>query len=245
MIEDESYYWDVSRHIHLNPVRAELVDQPEDWAWSSYPGYMWRKSRAPWVAYDSLLNARQHEGTAKDASAAYRQYVRAGASNPPPSPFAEALDGWVLGSKRYRTRLRSLEIASERSSGTPMRDLSGLDAEVVCEEVSGYYGLDPESLARRHDRELTAVRAMAAWLCRRYTEATLRELALRFGLSRADSVPNLTRWFEATLPTSRALSGDLKKISQAVTERAAGQNDRRSTAGARSGKTKPRVRRLV
>ena len=38
MIEDESYYWTVSRYIHLNPVRAGLVSRPEQWEWSSYPG---------------------------------------------------------------------------------------------------------------------------------------------------------------------------------------------------------------
>ena len=39
MIEDESYYWTVSRYVHLNPVRAGLVARPEQWEWSSYPGY--------------------------------------------------------------------------------------------------------------------------------------------------------------------------------------------------------------
>ena len=39
MIEDESYYWTVSRYVHLNPVRAGLVRRPEQWEWSSYPGY--------------------------------------------------------------------------------------------------------------------------------------------------------------------------------------------------------------
>src|SRR6185437_12569599 len=39
MIEDETYYWVVSRYIHLNPVRAGLVAHPAQWPWSSYPGY--------------------------------------------------------------------------------------------------------------------------------------------------------------------------------------------------------------
>ena len=32
MIEDESYYWAVSRYVHLNPVRAGIVARPEAWA---------------------------------------------------------------------------------------------------------------------------------------------------------------------------------------------------------------------
>jgi len=49
MIEDESDSWTVSRYIHLNPVRAGLVARPEDWEWSSYPGYLAAGRRRPWV----------------------------------------------------------------------------------------------------------------------------------------------------------------------------------------------------
>ena len=47
MIEDESDYWTVSRYIHLNPVRAGLVARPEDWEWSSYPGYAGGRPTSP------------------------------------------------------------------------------------------------------------------------------------------------------------------------------------------------------
>lgn len=218
MIENETYYWAISRYMHLNPVRAELVEDPADWPWSSYQGYVWRRARLPWVAYETLLDARPDYEGAKDASSAYRRYVRAGVANPPPSPFTEAFGGWALGSKRYLRRLRTKAVASARRSAAELRHVSGLDADLVCAEVSEYYGVDPSVLSRRHDRDVTAVRAMAAWLCRRYTESTLRELALRFGLSRADSVPNLTRKFESMLLESRSLSADLKAITGSITE---------------------------
>ena len=37
LVEDESYFWTVSRYIHLNPVRGQrpLAAHPRDWAWSS------------------------------------------------------------------------------------------------------------------------------------------------------------------------------------------------------------------
>src|SRR3954468_1632622 len=57
MIEDESYYWAVSRYVHLNPVRARLVAHPREWPWSSYPGYAEPARRFPWVAHERLLAA--------------------------------------------------------------------------------------------------------------------------------------------------------------------------------------------
>lgn len=35
-VEDDPYYLEVSRYIHLNPVRAGIVDNPIDYAYSSY-----------------------------------------------------------------------------------------------------------------------------------------------------------------------------------------------------------------
>src|SRR6516164_9214561 len=39
LVEDERYLWTVTRYVHLNPVRARLVENPATWQWSSYPGY--------------------------------------------------------------------------------------------------------------------------------------------------------------------------------------------------------------
>jgi len=39
IVEDESYLLQVSRYIHLNPLRAEIVKEPENFEWSSYRLY--------------------------------------------------------------------------------------------------------------------------------------------------------------------------------------------------------------
>jgi REP element-mobilizing transposase RayT len=55
LVEDETYLGTVTRYVHLNPVRARLVEHPAGWRWSSYPGYAHRGRRLEWVAYDELL----------------------------------------------------------------------------------------------------------------------------------------------------------------------------------------------
>ena len=39
-VDKEGYLLDLSCYIHLNPVRARLVKQPEDWVYSSYRDYV-------------------------------------------------------------------------------------------------------------------------------------------------------------------------------------------------------------
>jgi hypothetical protein len=94
------------------------------------------------------------------------------------------------------------------------RQSAALDPDVICTAVIDDYGLDASTLMHRHDPHLA--RAVAAWLCRRHSEATLHELALRSGLFRASSVPNLTKRLEAHLETSPRLARELAAIMRHV-----------------------------
>jgi REP element-mobilizing transposase RayT len=240
MIEDESYYWTVSRYLHLNPVRAGLVPRPEQWEWSSYPGYRDARRAADWVAHDALLAARQGDQGGRNARSAYIRFVEAGLADPPPPPFREAFGGWVLGSERFLARLRTL--AGPTASNSPIaeaRQLAGLDPKRIFAAVADFYGLDDALLSRRRDPHLA--RAVAAWLCRRHTEATLRELAQWLGLSRADSVPNLTRRVDAKLKASSELSNDLAKILKRANAQTTGKDPAdapRKRVQQRSGRSK-------
>jgi putative transposase len=40
LVDTEEYLLSLSRYIHLNPVKAGLVERPEDWEFSSYQDYM-------------------------------------------------------------------------------------------------------------------------------------------------------------------------------------------------------------
>jgi REP element-mobilizing transposase RayT len=40
IVETDEYFLQTSRYIHLNPVKAGMVEHPEDYAWSSYRGVL-------------------------------------------------------------------------------------------------------------------------------------------------------------------------------------------------------------
>ena len=66
----------VSRYIHLNPVRAGIVDRPEDYRFSSYPGYHYKRKRVPWITYDAVL--REFSSEMNQSGRLYRRFVTAG-----------------------------------------------------------------------------------------------------------------------------------------------------------------------
>lgn len=77
------------------------------------------------------------------------------------------------------------------------RRLQRISIERVSEVVCAEYGIEQSELSQRGSRH--AARAAMAYLARRHTAATNGELTEILGVSRAESVPNLTRRFETWL----------------------------------------------
>ena len=134
LVEDESYFWTLSRYVHLNPVRGKkpLVDHPSSWAWSSYPGYCRKSARIDWIEYESVLAAWQGEMGGKDSGLAYRRFVESGLETPPSNPLDNALEGWLLGSDTFLKKVKKLITKPQHIDQTPKaRRLTSLDANEV------------------------------------------------------------------------------------------------------------------
>jgi REP element-mobilizing transposase RayT len=60
---DDSYFKQLSRYIHLNPVRAQLVEHPADWKYSNFAesvGYRFRIQAAHSLVTDVFGGQRQY-----------------------------------------------------------------------------------------------------------------------------------------------------------------------------------------
>ncbi len=74
------------------------------------------------------------------------------------------------------------------------------------------YGVDANGY--REFRSPAGGRDLAAYLCRRYSGATLRELSIEFGLSHPDGSANLVRRAKARLKESAELRTQCQKIER-------------------------------
>ncbi len=217
LIEDEQYFWNVSRYIHLNPVRGKrpLVERPEEWPWSSYPGYHRKNKRVGWVAYEDVYGAWQGERGGKDPAAAYRRFVDAGMDQPTENPFATAIEGWLVGSQQFVERIKRLMKSPTHGDEVPTaRRLAGVRLSDVLEQTAEYYGVDVASFARKHSKQ--GSRDVAAWLARRLTVATLREMTEPFGLRHPDSVRGLLGRAEAAMNGSAKLRKEVEQLRREI-----------------------------
>ncbi len=196
LVEDDSYFWTLSRYIHLNPCRGArvLAENPAGWAFSSYRGYARQTARQDFVQYDALHDAWRGECGGKHAASAYRRYVVAGLSGAPENPLKSALREWVIGSHDFLKRMVVLaEGQDEDRRGSLRRRMGVITVEEVMEAVADVHQVEPEEYVGVGFRSMAAGREMAALLCRRHTAVTLSALSQRFGLRHPASSANLVR----------------------------------------------------
>lgn len=104
MVEKDSYLLELARYVVLNPVRAGMVGDAGDWAWSSYPAMIGAAPSPSWLQMDWILG---RFGQQRDrARAGYVDFVRAGVGLP---SVWDNLQGQIyLGSAAFVSRMQSL-----------------------------------------------------------------------------------------------------------------------------------------
>jgi putative transposase len=82
LLVDDSHLLETARYIVLNPVRANICEKPEDWAWSSYRACAGLDFPPPFLAVTQHL--RLFGSAPSVARRAYREFVHDGAHTPRP-----------------------------------------------------------------------------------------------------------------------------------------------------------------
>ena len=201
-MDREGHWIELSRYVHLNPVRAGLVVKPEDWRWSSYPGYHLKRRALGWVDYGPVLNEVGGANTA--GRRRYRAFMAEGLGRPLDSPLASAAYGLALGSDAFVERIR--QMVKSRGEDAELPQLSQMrarpDLEVVVRTSAQRFGDDPSRWGE--GRRCDGIgRAVAAYVARRLRAASSREIAARLGYRNVSSVAAACRRVQAATENRR------------------------------------------
>ena len=95
LVEKEAYLMEVSRYIHLNPVRAGIVKNPEDYRWSSFQAYM---GKTDTICYcDKILEMIGDNDKPKN----YRNFIYEKLEDKDYSLESQIAEGDIMGSPAF------------------------------------------------------------------------------------------------------------------------------------------------
>jgi REP element-mobilizing transposase RayT len=189
LVEKESYLLELARYIVLNPVRAKMVERPEDYRWSSYRATVGLEQAPEWLTTSWIL--AQFAPSPLEASMVYRKFVDDGIGLQR-SPWDDLKHQIYLGTDEWLKKTRSWVESEERSEEIPkaQRFIARPEANEVIEAVAEVMDIEPADIVE--DRG-GLPRMLVAHLSFYEGLIHLREIAKALMLRSAGHMSNLVR----------------------------------------------------
>ncbi|HEY9159460.1 MAG TPA: transposase [Desulfomonilia bacterium] len=201
VIDKESYLIELSRYIHLNPVRAGMVEHPEQYAWSSYKGYLLKRNSSDWVDYSWILGALGNSNQRR----LYKEYV---SSETPESQMRKLYGRIILGSDEFISSLKKV-LPKDSGEGILKKRLlnSDSDPHTILKITAEEFGMTPDELKTKGVHRDTAI-----YLVRRYSGLGNRGTGELFGGMHYTAVSRLCTSFSKEQEKDRKLKSRVENI---------------------------------
>jgi REP element-mobilizing transposase RayT len=205
LVEKDVYAKELSRYIHLNPVRADMVGTPEDYPWSSYRYYVGESGGPDWLQRDFILAYfGKRTGTAQRG---YRRFVRALLKRDYESPLKEVTGSLILGSVEFIDSIKDRYLREEKD----IRDLpalrqifTGISMETVVKFTSTAFRDKP-----------SRSRNASIYLCRKHTGEKLNAIGRQFGISDS-AVSQACKRFKTKMDDDKELKKQIESIEKKI-----------------------------
>jgi REP element-mobilizing transposase RayT len=150
LVDQDSYLLELSRYVHLNPVRikshqgggaGERIRYLERYRWSSLPGYIKAANKQPWVHYEMVLS--QIGGSRKR----YAEFVSDGIERGYDTPWQKVTGQVVLGQEGFVDNIKS-KLAGEGTvrEQPSAREFSAKSTAVIIREVCKRLGVKEQEI---------------------------------------------------------------------------------------------------
>lgn len=200
LIDADEYAKELSRYIHLNPVRAGMVLRPEDYRWSSYVDYAGGRKSPEWLTKDLILGyfARGKKGLNN-----YRRFVEDMMAQEYESPLNNTVAATILGGEEFVQKITARHVDGKEKH----RDLPAV------EKLASRPSMDRivQTVQGVIKDEKLAVKA-GIYFCHRFSGAKLKEIGQRYGIGES-AVSQASRRFMLQMEENKALGKVVEKIA--------------------------------
>lgn len=201
LVEADEYAKELSRYIHLNPVRAGIAEKPEKYVWSSYNSYIGKGKKPAWLRTEFVLGYFDKNKT--ESQKQYRQLANSMIGREYESPLNKAIASTMLGSADFVKEITEKHINTKQEDRNlpALRELSKRPTiAMIAEEVKGII-IDSERLSN----------AATIYFCHKYSGSSLKEIGKMFGIGES-AVSQASRRFDVKLAKDSTLKKTAEKI---------------------------------
>lgn len=202
LVDVDTYLAELSRYIHLNPVRAGMVDMPEKYSWSSYQYYIGRKKKPDWLFVDSILGYFKHITVSPEEN--YTNFVLARIFDKENSPLKKTVASTMLGCDSFIEGIIDKYLGNKKNHDDvpALRELKRIESlDIISKEVKKQMG------------ENRTAKKAAIYISHQYSGKSLKEIGAYYGIS-ASGISLASSRFMKTLKWSVRLRRNVYAVIQ-------------------------------
>ncbi|GBE05495.1 chromosomal replication initiation protein [bacterium BMS3Abin10] len=214
VVSRDSYLAELSRYVHLNPVRAGMVKKPEEYPFSSYQTYVTDKNNEL-LTQDLILGLIS--GNKAEAKRQYRRFTESAIGEEEPDEILKNVyGGIILGGTRFIKetlgRIKGEYLSKEGI--TQRRALRTLHSgEEIIEVIAKLYKVKAEEIRKNKYREQ---RKIAIYLIKEKSGATNRQISELFDGMSCAAIAKTYERFKKEVKGSRKLYKEIAGIEKAI-----------------------------
>ena len=207
LCDKDSYLLELTRYLHLNPVRGKMVQDPAKYPWTSYNSYLGKGQEKDWLEVrDVLAHFSSRDSTARNE---YRNFVLDGIKDGHRAEYYEAAEGRILGDTEF---VEHVKAKSEQEDQPKLKIKPQMFLERACRAL----GKRPEEVvgAAKH-RERVRLRQLVCYVGRAYTDLQVKTLASALKID-ATCVSRCVAVVEERLAKERDLKSTIRRIAENI-----------------------------
>jgi len=201
IVDKDAYAQELSRYIHLNPVRAGVVAKLEEYPWSSYRYYIHTGGKPTWLNTEFILSSFNH--IISKAQKEYRRFVEALVGQDYETPLKCVVGSTILGNDDFVSQIKEKYLKGKRADRNvpALKQLAEKPAiEHIAAEAERMLG-DKPAVAKR----------VKLYLCHRYTGKQLKEVGEYFNVGES-GVSQSSRRVAMALEKDKKLRRTIEEI---------------------------------
>ena len=174
VVDKDAYLAQVVRYIHLNPVEAGLVREPQAYGLSSHRFYLRPKEAPNWLRIEEVMSELE-------SIKAFHEFVLEGNEEGLEDFYQKGRQSPVLGGEDFRERLIRKPLSLNREHPRHERAALRPSVEKVLETLAKAYGVKEQDLMKRKRGKENEARKVGMYLVKELCDLRLQAIAERFG----------------------------------------------------------------
>jgi len=212
LVDKDRYLLQLSRYLHLNPVRAGMVKRPEEYPYSSYQSYIGQAEGD--IVHRDLLWSMIFQDR-RQAPQRYKKFLEDAMGVETESPLKEVLGGVILGGEGFRGEVLS-RVADENLQSKEVSHRRALKktpgAEAIIQVMCSHFKVSRDDLLCGKGE----ARNIAIFLTKKNTALTNRQIGELFGKISYSAVSRVYERLSRRAVKNKELEKEISNIQKTM-----------------------------